>query len=48
MIVWPRLLRYLTRDRHVPADRDTKARIGTWAWLNGRDMRRKPVDEEDD
>jgi hypothetical protein len=38
MIIWSRLLRYLTRNRRVPIDADSRARYGTWGWLTGRDM----------
>ena len=44
-ILWCRLLRYLTRNRHVPLDAETRAELGTWAWLTGQDMaeyRRNP------
>jgi hypothetical protein len=38
VIVCSRLLRYLTRNRRIPCDQEARARIGTWAWLNGRDL----------
>lgn len=38
MIVWSRLLRYLTHNQRVPHDQDARNRYGTWGWLTGRDM----------
>lgn len=35
---WARFLRLITRNRHVPEDAETRARIGTWAWLTGQDV----------
>ncbi|WP_188188006.1 hypothetical protein [Nonomuraea sp. SYSU D8015] len=37
-IFWPRLLRLLTRNRHVPLDAELRARYGTWGWLTGEGM----------
>lgn len=46
MIIWPRLHRYLTRNRRIPYDQVGRARYGTWGWLTGRDMR-KPDQRRD-
>jgi hypothetical protein len=32
------MIRYLTRNRHVPLDAEMRARYGTWRWLTGKGM----------
>lgn len=38
VVIWSRFLRLVLRIRSVPEDAVTRRRLGTWAWLMGRDV----------